>query len=351
VRKRISCMLAVAGLVACGGGGSGGPMAPARSPSPTASPSPAASFVPMGVDYGLKRQCIRTVSPDQPNFFADTVDCPGLPYPTSHYWLTVAEIENYGTFGTGCIGPTNQSVLIDGTGSPVTQQWRGSSATGYTVTFKVDYSNSVNPCTAPTWTAVPLIDNVGLGGGPLPRTDQFVVQFNVTYNRTLGSGGATHASVETFANYIPSGSNAPIHVSMTVELWDDPGIWCCTIPPGLPPDVLTYQAGNANQPYVVILDGKLQKPPVHVTLGVPAVITVRWADVFAHAIAERLIPPPNGGWARASATTGDGVIGFEVRNNVAGSGGPEADFTVSDYRESQQLGGANTPRSLGSAPR
>jgi hypothetical protein len=51
------------------------------------------SWTPTGVDYGIKKQCIRTVFPTQPNFYADDVDCPGSQYPTSGYWTTAVETE------------------------------------------------------------------------------------------------------------------------------------------------------------------------------------------------------------------------------------------------------------------
>ena len=77
----------IALLPACGEGGTAAPSIP------TPTPGPATRLVPMGLDYGLKRQCIRTPYPDESNFYVDNVDCPGGAYPTSHYWNTVAEIE------------------------------------------------------------------------------------------------------------------------------------------------------------------------------------------------------------------------------------------------------------------
>ena len=318
-------------FTACGGPGTTVPSIP--SPTPIApSPTPTAStiLVPMGVDYGLKRQCIRGVYPDEANFYVDNHDCPGSSYPTSHNWLTLAEIENFGTFGVGCTGPTNQSVLINGPGSPVTENWQGSSATGYTLELKADYASIPNPCAAPTWTAIPLIDNGGFGGGPFPRPDQFRVQFTATFNRRTVGGGGSHASAEMFSVWNVAGSSTPIHVSLQVEMFWDPTFLCCGIPPGLPPDVVAYASGGT---YFIDYDGSKLNPPIKLPLGVTTPITINWRPILAHAIAEKLVPPPVNGWASSSAWAGDSIVGLELKNNIAGSGGGTADLTISNYRE------------------
>src|SRR5215831_10700930 len=69
------------------------------------------SPIPAGVDYGLKRQCIRTPSPGAANFFYDDVDCPGSSYPTSRYWTTAVETES--TLATQCTGALDQSFPIN----------------------------------------------------------------------------------------------------------------------------------------------------------------------------------------------------------------------------------------------
>jgi len=92
--------IACACLYACGGSSA----VPQPSPTPTAT----TLLEPMGVDFGLKRQCIRGLHPDEANFYVDNHDCPGSPYPTSHYWLTLTGVSNPATFGTGCIPPTDQ---------------------------------------------------------------------------------------------------------------------------------------------------------------------------------------------------------------------------------------------------
>jgi hypothetical protein len=295
----------------------------------------------MGVDYGLKKQCVRTPYPGKSNFWVDNVDCPGSAYPTSHNWITVAEIENAIIGGgTPCVGVANgQSVLINGPGSVVTQTWRGNSTMGYAVEFKVDYTNTANLCTPPTWSATGLIDNKSFTGATYPRPDQAVLQFDATYNRTLGSSaGATHVSAEMASDWRAAGYILPIHVEMQVELWHDPGVYCCIVPPGMPPDVLFYtkytSAQNGITYYGILLDGSQLAPAIVTPLGSSLHITINWGSVIAHAIAENLVPPPVNGWASSAADTVDSVVGVEVRNNTAGPGGPMADLIISNYRES-----------------
>jgi hypothetical protein len=85
----------------------------------------------MGVDYGLNKQCIRTTSPTQANFCYDDAGCPGSSYPASGYWTTAVEAENSAGI---CYGTVDQSYLVNGTGSPVTETWAGT-----------EVMNSVNP--------------------------------------------------------------------------------------------------------------------------------------------------------------------------------------------------------------
>jgi len=297
-------------------------------PSPT--PSATTTVVPMGVDYGLKRQCIRTPFPSEPNFYVDNVDCPGGAYPTSRYWLTNA------AGGPPCVGGSDQSVLINGPGSAVTQNWRGNSNTGYTVEMKIDYTHIANPCPPPTWTETALFENVGFGGGPFPRPDQAVLQFDATYNTTLNDAGATHASVEAGSLWNVAGSSYPIQVSLEVELWDNPNALGCGASPGLPPDVICWNKNTSPDNhityYAVVLDGSRLNPPIQTPPGVPTHVVIKWGEVIAHELAENLFPPPVNGWAESQASNDDSVVGFEVRNDVVGTGGPMGDLVVSNYR-------------------
>lgn len=312
---------------ACGGSASPVPTGP--------TPLPTTIVLPMGVDYGLKRQCIRTAWETLPNFFVDNVDCPGSAYPTSRYWLTVVEIETFG-IGGSCVGANDQSVLINGPGSPATEHWQGNSSSGYTVELKADYSNLANACAPPTYTALSLIDNAGRGGGPLPRPDQLRVDFSTNFNRTLATNaGGVHAGVEMSAIWLVAGSSTPIHVSLQIDFFYDPTVACCPLPPGMPPDVLAYGTPTAGYPvYTIDLDASKLNPPILVPLGTTTPITINWGDILAHVIAENLVPPPVSGWGGSSAATGDSIVSLEIRNNLSGPGGPMADLFVTNYRES-----------------
>jgi len=284
----------------------------------------------MGVDYGLKRQCVRTSFPTEPNFWFDNVDCPGGAYPMSHYWLTVA------AGGPPCNGGSDQAVLINGPGSYITQTWRGNSTTGYTVEMKIDFTNTSNPCPPPTWTATALYENSGLGGGPFPRPDQAELQFDATFNTTLHNAGATHASAEANSNWLAAGYGPPINIALEIELWDNPNALGCGVPPGLPSDVICWGKNTSPVNHVtyfgVVLDGSKLNPPIQTLPGVPTHVIIKWGDVIAHALAENLFPPPVNGWANSQAANGDSIVGFEVRDDVVGTGGPMGDLVISNYR-------------------
>lgn len=325
-------MACIAVLFGCGGAATGTPPAP--------SPSPTILLVPMGVDYGLKRQCIRTPDPFASNFFVDNVDCPVGAYPVSGDWITVAEIENPFVPLMPCVGTTNgQSVLINGPGSPVTQHWHGSSSTGYTFDVKVDYGTIANPCAAPTWSATGLIDNQGFSNAQYPRPDQAILEFDATFNMQLRGAGAVHASAELATSWLASGYSLPIQVSTEVELWDNPNALGCGAPPGSPPDVLCSGShtdpGNGITYFYVVFDGSKLNPAIQTPLGVPTHIKVNWGTLITRAIADGIFPPPQNGWAGSQAgsrQSNDSVVGLEIRNDIAGSGGPMGELVVSNYR-------------------
>jgi Bacterial Ig-like domain (group 2) len=288
------------------------------------------SWTPMGVDYGLKKQCIRTTSPTQANFYYDDADCPGSSYPASGYWTTAVEAENSAGI---CYGTVDQSYLVNGTGSPVTETWAGDASSGYSVDLKTDYTNIANPCAPNNWTWVPLMDN-RVGGGPLPAPSQLVVEFNATYNRNLPAGsGATRAFAGVGAQWDIAGSNGqPVLSTFSVEInfYTDEPQWGKQR--NLPPDVIGVINGGAFN-YYVALDGTKLFAPVFASLGTSTQITANWAAVLQHVIDEGLFPAPVNGWNNSNAVTTGTFIGTEVMNSVNGTSGPMADLVVSGYKE------------------
>ena len=297
---------------------------------------------PMGLDYGLRRQCVRTTSPGQANFFLDDVDCPGAGYPTTRFWATYVEIDTQ--FQKPCIGPSGQSWPINAPDGLVGENWHGNPNSGYSWELKVDFRSVANPCPPRTVSAFGLVDNIGLSGAPFPRPDQEMLQLDATYTRTLGTvdNGGAHVSVETSANWKAAGFNQPIYVSIQVDVQDDPIVIASygthINPPGTPPDVLFYgtwiDPASQTTNYFVLYDGSKLSPSIILPLGIPTQIAVNWGNVYAHAIAQNLIPPPQGGWANANAVTLDSVVGLELLNDNVGPGGPMSDLVISNYQHS-----------------
>jgi hypothetical protein len=293
-----------------------------------------ATWTPMGVDYGIKKQCIRTVFPTQPNFYFDEVDCPGSSYPTSKYWTTSVETEN--NLSGLYVGTVDQSLPINAAGSPVTETWTGTSSAGYTLELKTDYTNIANPCAPNTYTWVPLMDNWA-GGGPLPAPSQLVTQFNATLKRTLPAGsGATRAMVGVGAQWNIAGANGSSVLAtfeVEVNFYTDQPQW--GVQAGQPPDVIAFRTDTSATPpfYYVNLDGTKLFAPISAPLGKETLITVNWAAVLQHAIDEGLLPPPINGWSNSSAATSATYAAIEVGNYVSGSNGPMADLVVSNYEE------------------
>gem|GEM_PF-2926668 len=302
--------------------------------------------VPMGLDYGLRRQCIRTTSPGQANFYLDNTDCPGGAYPITRFWATYVEIDTQ--FQKPCIGPSGQSWPINGYDGLIGESWRGSKNKGYSWELKVDFRNVSNPCPPRTVSALGLVDNIGLSNAPFPRPDQEMLQLDATYNRTLGTvdDGGAHVSVETSANWAAAGFDQPIYVSIQVDVQDDPIVIASYAthinPPGTPPDVLFYgtwvDPSSHRNSYFVLYDGSKLNPTITLPLGAATHIAVNWGNVYAHAIAQNLIPPPQGGWTKANAVTLDSVVGLELLNDNVGAGGPMSDLVISNYQHSALIG-------------
>jgi hypothetical protein len=291
------------------------------------------AWTPTGVDYGTKKQCIRTVSPTLANFYFDDIDCPGSSYPTSVYWTTAVETETL----TGlCVGAVDQSLPINTAGSPVTETWTGSSSAGYSVELKTDYSNIANPCAPHTYTWVPLMDN-WVGGGPLPAPNHLVTEFNATFNRTLPAGsGATRAFAGVVAQWdIAGANNVPVLATFEVEVnfYTDQPAW--GVQSGQPPDVIAFRTNTSSTPpfYYVDLDGSKLFAPISAQISNETLITVNWAAVLQHVVDEGLLPPPINGWSNSNAVTTATDASTEVGNFISGIGGPMADLVVSNYQE------------------
>jgi hypothetical protein len=291
--------------------------------------------IPIGVDYGLKRQCIRTTDPADPNFYFDSQDCPSDGnYPTTHYWTTAVAIPT-------CV--PGSAMLINGPGSAVSETWRGDSTNGYTVDLKTDYANVGNLCAAETWTWVPLMDNWA-GGGPLPRIDQLLVQFRTTYRRRplRGNGEATRAFAGVVAHWLVAHKPEPILQKFSVEIafYIDEPAW--RKKPGTPPDVINYKKPRSStNEYYCMLWGEKLGPQYAVELGKSANLRIKWLPVLQHLIVdEKLFPAPVYGWRNSGVVTTASFVGTEVANGkLQGQvGGPTADLRVSNFRESELSG-------------
>ncbi len=300
-----------------------------------------AQIIAMGPDYGLRRQCVRELSPAQPNFWFSDVDCPGG-VPATHDWVTLIEIENGGPVNP-CVGGTNgQSVLLNGPGSVATEKWIGNSSTGYSVDMRIDYTHAANACAPTTFSYIGLQDHQDWNGAAEARPDQSVVDFDVTWNRTLGNGGLAAVGVATGESWQATGFANPIAFNLAINTGYDAGeCGCGGPPPGSPPDVLfsnfTPAQGTAPAYYTVLYDGTKLSPPIQTPPGFSGHITVNWGQVTAHAIAEGLVPPPVNGWANSDASSGGTTFNFELRNTIVGPGGPMGDMVVSHVRESALL--------------
>jgi hypothetical protein len=300
---------------------------------------------PMGADYGLIHQCIRSPFPSEGNFFVDRVDCPSTSgaYPDFREWLAIAEIENPYVSGP-CVGFNAQSVLINAPGSMITQAWSVNTTAGYSVDFKVDYSKTPNPCQPPTWSFTGIVDNDGFSYAAFPRPDQGTLEYDATYNRAIPYGaGLTHTGAESGFTWYAA-NRVHVAYSLAIDTWADPGFWN---PSGLPTDVFAYNhyynPSNGFTYYAIVYDGSKLKPALVTQPGIPVHIDIEWGKLLDHAIAEGLAPAPTNGWADSSAFGGEATVGLEIKNETTGPGGPTAELVLSNYRYSGRVPPSNDP--------
>jgi hypothetical protein len=330
VRSALRFCVATAVLAGCAGpqqATQAWPMVPHVLPDRTI---PRSAVVPTGVDYGLHRECIRTPYPNDANFYYDSKNCSSRNgFPTSQYWTTAA---------VTCYG--DQSWPINGRNSPVSETWTGNRQSGYTVELRTDYATIGNQCTAPTWTWVPLMDN-WVGGGPLPRTDRLLLQFTSTFSRrALNSNGATRAFAGLQAEWTIATNHGPRLESFQVELnyYIDEPAWGKE--PHTAPDVIVYRTPKSRfHEYWCALWGARMKPPITVGLSTPTQLNIKWRTILERLIDAGLFPRPIHGWTNSNVKTIADYVGTETFNTMpsGAKGGPEADISIRDYRESALL--------------
>lgn len=144
---------------------------------------------PSGWNYDLTSRCSKTTDSSAPNYFEDPTGCSG-----TKDWTLVVQAES--NMGQSCVGPNNQSYLINGWGSPVTLGWTPHTSDlgpNWTANLKVDTSNGTS-CDN-QYTFFGFFDHSGYGGGPLPSLTNLQSSHEIAYQQFALPSGETRLTI------------------------------------------------------------------------------------------------------------------------------------------------------------
>lgn len=249
----------------------------------------------LGWDYNLTKRCVKSVNPQEQNYFEDTAQCG-----TSLKHWTVA-IQSEQTLGGSCPGPVNQSFLINDPGSPVTMGWLPHTdefgRNNWTVNMKTDFGSIAHPCGAGYFTWFMFMDHVDNNGGPLPRPDKTTFSTTLNFNDFVPNG-ATRGSA-LYQGYW-NGKSQLVELTFQGLNWGD----------NYPNDPLVFDTKTTPEMNFVAIDGKaigIEIPRLQDTY-----MAVPWHQIIQTLITKGYLQAPVGGWQN-SATSAIG-IGHEVHN-------------------------------------
>lgn len=149
---------------------------------------------PFGFDYNLTKRCVKATQPSLPNYYEDTLQCTGsgVPGVPGKSWVVAVQSEN--SAGETSPGPTSQSFLVNGQGSPVTMNWIAHTdefgQPNWSVNLKTNLYDVEHPNGAGHFTWSMFMDHSGYGGGPFPKPDRIRFSATVNYNDFVPNGGA-----------------------------------------------------------------------------------------------------------------------------------------------------------------
>ncbi len=230
---------------------------------------------PSGWDYDLKLKCAKTSEPSQANYYKETQQCIG-----ANHWSLVVQAEN--TPASSCIGPDNQSFLINAPSSPVTLGWIQHSSdigSNWSVNLKVDTSAKIN-CQN-QYTFFGFFDDIEHGGGPLPPLQKLQSSHVIAYSQYGLSGGEARL---TLGAQIFWGGKAHLIEILPARIGYNAN-------PGLPPGVI--QSITIDDREYIILDNSWG---VSVTPGgASEFVYVNWGGLFQKMIDLGLFTSPGTG--------------------------------------------------------
>jgi hypothetical protein len=130
-------------------------------------------------------KCAETPHGNKPNHYKEKAEC----RLSRKKWTLVVQAES-GTLGRSCVGPKDQSFLINAKNSPASIKWipsKSSSGLEWTVNLKVDTTSKL--ACANQYTFFGFMDHVDHGGGPLPHVEKLRSSHELSYEQFAKDSG------------------------------------------------------------------------------------------------------------------------------------------------------------------
>jgi hypothetical protein len=241
-------------------------------------------------------KCVKTSHPGEQNYYQEVSECS-----KAANWTLVVQAES-GTLGKSCIGPNDQSFLVNGPQSPVTLGWvphGPGQPSKWTVNLKVDTSKrTVCPN---QYTFFGFFDHIEHGGAPLPNLPDLKSSHELSYEQFADSGGEVRL---TLGAQIFWGGKAHLLELLPAKIGYNAN-------PGFPPGVI-QKITTPTFEYVIIDDtwGTRVNPN-----GSTQLLTINWAALFSKLITLGMFTDPKGGPTATQAI----YVAVETHNKAVGN--------------------------------
>jgi hypothetical protein len=241
-------------------------------------------------------RCAKTPHSEKQNYYQETADCSS----SKSNWTLVVQAES-GTLGQSCIGPSNQSFLINAAKSPVTLGWipRGRKSRGeWTVNLKVDTESRI--ACSNQYTFFGFMKHADHGGGPLPKPSNLQSFHELSYDQFTKDKGEVRLTLGAQAFW-----NGKAHI---LELL--PARIGYKANPGFPPGII-QKITTPTFDYVIIDDSwGTSLNPGSTTQS----LSVNWSLLFAKMISLGMFSKPHGETATQAV-----YVAVETHNRAVGN--------------------------------
>jgi len=253
------------------------------------------AVTPSSWDVGIPK-CAKTPHGDKLNHYQEETEC----RISKKNWTLVVQAEG-GTLGQSCIGPSDQSFLINAPKSPATLSWiphNTEAGRRWTANLKVNTISKL--ACSNQYTFFGFMNHVEHGGGPLPNLTRLRSSHELSYEQFAKDGGEVRL---TLGAQVFWGGKAHILEVLPARIGYKAN-------PGFPPGVI--QKITTDKFEYIIID-ETWGARVHPN-GSTQKLNVNWFTLFSKMIALGLFTKPDGETATQAV-----YVAVETHNHAIGN--------------------------------